>query len=409
MTTNDNLMTETSLPPDRPLTNSADSEISVFDLLIVLAKNKFLILGAPLVTAVVVAVYSLTLPPAYKAITKILPPQQSQSAASAVLAQLGGALGTSGAGGLTGGKGSNELYIAMLKSQAVANNLIERFELIKLWGIDAKHPSDIYEALSGRAKISSSLGGLIDIEVEDKDPKFAAALANAFVEELFKYTSTIAVTEAAQRRLFYERQLALAKENLTKAEIAARQALLTGGVIRVDAQGSAIVETTTRLRTQISAKEVQIGTMRAFAGDRNPDLQLALQEIESMKRQLAKIEESGVTKAVSNGNTGKGFDNLALLRDVKYYEVIFDLLARQFEMAKIDEAKDAAIIQVIDKAIEPDRRSKPRRTIMVLISSLLMGFVAVLLAFLREGLEKASTHPQKAARMLALKRYLAWR
>ncbi len=393
-----------------PVTNHQlpdDDEISLLDFAIVLAKHKKLILGLPFVVAVMVAGYSLTLTNIYTATTNILPPQQSPSTASAMLAQLGGIGGLlGGAGGL---KSSSDLYIAMLKSHTVADNLIQRFDLMKRWEIDIKHPSDAYKALQGVTDITSGKDGLINIAVNDKDPKFAADLANAYVDGLFKFTGVIAVTEASQRRLFFERQFGLAKENLAKAEAAARQALQTGGLVKVDDQGRAMVEATARLRGQITVKEVQIGAMRTFAADRNPELQLAQQELESMKRELGKIEGAGRSKSVPNGPRGQGIDNLGLLRDVKYYEVTFELLARQYELAKIDEAKDSAVIQVIDKAIEPDRRSKPKRTLMVLLGALVTGFAATLWAFVLEAMAKVRVDPQQASRLLDLKRYLAWK
>ena len=394
-------------PPNLPESQSTDDdEISLLDLLIVLAKHKKLILGLPFVVAVMVAGYSLLLPDIYTATTKIIPPQQNQSTASAMLAQLGGLAGLSGGAA----KSPNDVYIAMLKSRTVADKLIQRFGLMKLWEIDIKHPSDAYKVLGGITKITSEKDAIITIEVDDKDPKRAAELANAYVDELFKFTGVLAVTEASQRRLFFERQFALAKDNLAKAEAAARQALQTGGLVKVDDQGRAIVEVTARLRGQISVKEVQIGAMRTFAADRNPDLRLAQQELESLKRELAKIEGAGGTKSATNGPSGQGSDSLRLLRDVKYYEVIFDLLARQYELAKIDEAKDSALIQVLDKAIELDRKSKPHRSLIVLLYALLAGLIAIVWAYTREALEvqreRAKNDSQQVERLARLKSYL---
>lgn len=397
-------MTESSNLPDNQPTGD-DDEISLLDLLIVLAKHKKLILGLPFVVAVIAAGISLQLPIIFTASAKIFPAQQSQSASSAMLAQLGGIAGL--VGGVTGLKNPNDIYIAMLNSRTVADHLIERFGLMQLY--KAKLPSQARKALGGVTSIASGKDGVINIEVDDKDPKRAADLANAYVDELLKFTQVLAVTEASQRRLFFERQFAQAKENLTKAEAAARQALQTGGLVKVDEQGRAMVETTGRLRGQITVKEVQIGAMRTFAADRNPDLKLAQQELESMKRELARIEGAGGTNSAISGQSGQGTDSLRLLRDVKYHEVIFELLARQFELAKIDEAKDSALIQIMDKAIEPDSRSKPKRTLIVLLSTLAAGILGVLLAFISEALAKAGSDPQQLARLQTIKRYLTWR
>lgn len=386
-----------------PITDPDEDEVSLLDLLIVLAKHKLLVFGLPFVTAILAAIYSLTLPSIYTATTKILPPQQNQSTASAMLAQLGNL------GGLAGSKSSSDLYIAMLKSRTIADNMIQRFSLMKP---SDKYPSQVRQRLAGVTSITSR-DNLIIIEVDDTDPKRAADLANAYIEELYKLTNVLAVTDASQRRLFFEQQFAHARDQLAKAEVSARQALENGGLVQVERQGRAILESSARLRGQITVKEVQIGAMRSFAAERNPDLRLAQQELESMKRELAKIEGRAGAKAAEETSGGKGIDNLYLLRDLKYYETIYELLARQYEMAKIDEAKDSAVIQVLDKAIEPDFKSKPSRRNFVLVSTLVALFVGILFAFVREvmakTMAKVSVDPQLAKRLQTIKRYLAWR
>ena len=397
-------MTEPTNNASRTTSNETDDdEIRLLDLAIVLAKHKKLVLGLPLVVAILVAGISLQMSNIYTGTTKILPPQ-GQSPSSALLAQLGGLAGL--AGGAI--KNPNDLYIGMLKSRTVADNLIQRFELMK--NSEAKYPSLVRQGLAGATNIVAGKDGIITIEVDDKDPKRAADLANAYVEELFKLTQVLAVTEASQRRLFFERQFEQARDNLNKAEADARQAMAKGGLVQVESQGRAIVETTARLRGQITVKEVQIGAMRTFATDSNPDLKLAQKELESLKHELGRIEGTSGSKAVNGReNDSSGIDSLGLLRNVKYRETIYELLAKQFELAKIDEAKDSAVVQVMDKAIEPDRKSKPKRAVIVLITAFAALFIGILWAFVREGMAKAKTDPQTTGRLLDLKRYLAWK
>lgn len=395
---------------DQPALNNepqSEDEISLLDLLIVLAKNKKLILGLPLAAAIVSAIYSLLLPPIYTATTRMLPPQQSQSAASAMLPQLGGAMGGL-ASGIAGIKNPNDLYVAMLKSRTLADSMIQRFDLKAVY--QAELPSGVRAALEGASRVTSGKEGIITIEVDDKDPKRAAALANGYVEELAKLTNTLAVTEAGQRRLFFEQQLRLAKDNLTRAETAAKSALDKGGISMVEEQGKSMVGTTAQLRAQIAVKEVQIGAMKSFAAERNPDLQKAQQEWAVMRQQLARLEGGGeMLGNPGRGDNGQGFTNLALLRDVKYHGVVFELLAKQYEMAKLDEAKDSSLIQVLDKAIEPDRKSKPKRAMIVILATLAAGFIAILLAFMKEAMEKARQNPESSERMRQFRRFLAWR
>jgi tyrosine-protein kinase Etk/Wzc len=390
---------------DPRTTKPEDDELSVFELLIVLVKHKFLLLGLPVAAGIAGLIYSLMLPNVYTASTKLLPPQQSASASSAMLAQLGGLGSLVGAAG--GYKSSTDLFVGMLKSRTVGDSMVQRFELAKTPGM--KYPSEARQTLMGVTNITTGKDGFITIEVDDKDPKRAAEIANAYVDELMKLTQGLAVTEASQRRLFFERQFQQARDNLAKAETRAREGLDRGGLVKVDEQGRAMVETTGRLRGQITVKEVQIGAMRSFAADRNAELLRAEQELEVMKRQLAKIEGEGGDRPGNRAARGSGMGNLGLLRDVKYYEVIYELLAKQFEMAKIDEAKDSAVIQVLDPAIPPDFRSKPNRRNIVLLWGLSALILGIVLAFIIEAITKAASDPQQLERLQIIKHYLRWR
>jgi uncharacterized protein involved in exopolysaccharide biosynthesis len=398
-------MTEPQIPAPASPEDSNEDEISLLDIAIVLAKHKKLVLGLPAIVAVLAIVISLLLPKIYTGTTKILPPQQGQSAASAMLTQFGALAGVAGA--TAGLKNPNDLYVGMLKSRTVADGLIQRFDLLKIY--DVKLSSVARKSLDKATTITSGKDGIIVIDVEDKDPKRAAQMANAYVEELIKLTNVLAVTEASQKRLFFERQLAQAKDNLAKAEIAAREALAKGGLAQVEGQGRVMLETSARLRAQIAVKQVQIGAMRAYAAERNPELLMAQQELAVMKSELARVEGTGGIGNETNGVEGKGLDNLVLMRNIKYNEFLSELLAKQYEFAKIEEAKNSAIIQVMDKAIEPDRKSKPKSALIVMLATLAAGFVAVIVVFIREAMDKARKNPHQAERLTVFRRHLDWR
>ena len=390
---------------------AAEDEASLLDLLIVLAKHKRIVLGFPLAVGVVASVVCVLMPNVYTGTARILPPQQSASAATALLNQLGGALGglTGAAGGSFGIRNPSDLYVGMLKSRTVADNLINGFGLRKVYDEDLL--SSTRKRLENVTTITSGRDGIINIEVDDHDPKRAADMANAYVDELKKLTKVLAVTEASQRRLFFEQQLVQAKDNLTAAEIAARQGLQKGGLAQVDAQGRSMIEVTARLRAQISAKEVQLGAMRTFATEGNPELQRTQQELEALRHELGRIEGSSTLPATGKGDAsgGSGLDNLGRLRDVKYYEFLYEFLAKQFELAKIDEAKDATVIQVMDRAIVPDRKSKPRRSLIVLLSAFLALCASVLWAVFKERATHARLDPTTSSRLTRLRDYLRWR
>jgi uncharacterized protein involved in exopolysaccharide biosynthesis len=360
-----------------------DDEGSFIDILIVLAKRKLLVVGFPAVAAAVAASITLLLPDYYTGVAKILPPQQTP-ATSSVIAQLGNLAGLAGGAGAAGLKNPNDLYVGMLRSRSVADSLIQRFDLNGRY--DEKYQSLTRKRLERETTITAGKDGIITIQVDDRDPKRAADLANGYVHELFKLTKVLAVTEASQRRLFFERQLEQAKESLAKSEALTRRALDKGGLVLVEGQGRVMAETSARLRAEITVKEIQIGAMRTFASDRNPDLQRTQQQAEVLKRELARVEGTGAATSVSSEEVnGKGIENLRLLREMRYNEVTYELLAKQYEIAKIDEAKDSAIVQVMDPAIEPDRSSKPARVHIVLLCTLLAAFVAGVWAFALEA------------------------
>jgi capsule polysaccharide export protein KpsE/RkpR len=327
-----------------------------------------------------------------------------------MLGQLGALAGMTGTS--IGFKNPNDVYVGMLKSRTVADSLIERFDLQKVY--DRARISDTRNVLANATKISSGRDGLITVEVDDREPNRAAALANGYIEELYKLTQTLALTEASHRRLFLENQLRAVKTELAAAEVNLKNTQEATGLIKLDDQGRAIIESVARLQAQIAAKEVQIGAMRAFATEQNPQLLVAQQELTGLRAQLARVERE---QKLGSGNvlvpTGKipeaGLEYARKFRDVKYYETIFEILAKQFEMAKLDEARDSSVIQVLDKAVVPETRSRPARARIVFAMTLTAVILAVVLAFIIEALQRARANPAHAQRLSALGRYLRGR
>jgi uncharacterized protein involved in exopolysaccharide biosynthesis len=297
----------------------------------------------------------------------------------------------------------------MLKSRTVADALIKRFNLQQKY--EKKTLEDTRKALSQETQVASGKDGFITIEYSDKDPKFAANVANAYVEELDKLNNTLAVTEASRKRLFFETQLKMTRDNLAAAEVGFKQTQERTGLIQPEAQGQAIIMAASNLRAQVTAAEVKLQSMGSFATPQNPDYQKLQQNLTSLRAQLAKAERNGVQ---GRGDimvpTGKlpetGLEYIRKMRDLKYQETLFELLSKQFEIAKIDEAKEAALIQVVDKALVPEQKSKPKRSLIVILATLMALFLGVLLAFVREASERASQDPASAERMNLIHRYL---
>ena len=402
-------MTSNSSGPEATVPTETH-ETTVLDLLIVLAKHKLLIAKAMLAGAIISALVALLLPNIYTGSARIMPPQQGQSAAAMLMGQLSG-LATL-AGSPVSLKNPNDMYIGMLKSRTVADNLISRFGFQQQYGTETM--VETRKELAENSAITSTRDGLILIEFDDEDPKKAAAVANAYIEELDKLTQGLAVSEAGQRRLFFERQLKQTKEDLANAETALKYTQEKTGLIKLDDQGRAIIEAVATLRAQVASKEIELRSMRTFATEGNPDYVRTEQQLAGLRAELAKLERS---KIAGGGDillpTGKvpeaGLEYLRKFRDVRYYETIFELLSKQFEAAKIDEAREAAIIQVVDRAVPPDRKSKPKRALIVVLATFLAAFVGVTWAFVREIVERSKHDPRLAARLRDLRAHARFR
>jgi uncharacterized protein involved in exopolysaccharide biosynthesis len=256
----------------------------------------------------------------------------------------------------------------------------------------------------------SNKDGLLHISVEDRDPKRAAEIANGYVDQFRTLSQHLAITEASQRRLFFEQELEQTKNHLADAEEALKVTEQKTGVIQLDSQAKALIESAASLRAQITAREVQIQGMQTYATAENSQLVQAQRELDSLRAQLAKLggseEDSGELMVPRGKVTEAGLEYVRKLRDVKYYETIFDILARQFEIAKLDEAKEGSLIQVVDPAIPPDKRSFPKRILIVIgvtVAGLFFGCVA---ALLQAGLRRMSDDPQSGPKLAMLRRNL---
>lgn len=396
----------TGLPPEET------NEVSLLDLTVLLVQHKRFILrfvsGATLLAIIV----SLLLPVQYEATTALLPPTQNTSMASAMLGQIGNIGGLGGLASLAGGfgiKSQADMYVAFLKSRTVEDAMIQRFGLMKEY--EKKRVSDARKAFENQTTvIAGAKDGLIRITVEDRDPQRAAEMANGWVDEFRKLTGTLAVTEAARRRLFFEQELQSAKQNLAVAEEAMRETQRKTGVLQIDSQARALIESVAILRGQVAAKEVQIEGMRSFAAEDNPDLVLAKQELAALQKQLEQLagsrSDTGTDIVLSKGRvTQSGMEYLQRYRDLKYNETVYELLMKGLEVAKLDEAKEGEIVQVVDTAVTPDKKSSPHRTIIVLVSMILAFFIAVFWIVVHQGMSRAFEMPENRRRLDAIKMY----
>ncbi len=318
-----------------------------------------------------------------------------------MMAQLGslGALAAGSAGGL-GIKNPNDQQIALLRSRVVEEKMVARFHLQDLY-----HRKYVSSTRKQWQKVTATdpglKDGLIRLSVTDRDPKRAAEMANAWVEEYRAFSSTMALTEASQRRLFYERELAGAREELVRAEEDMKQTEQRTGVIDLEGQGRSMIASAAILRGQLAAKQVEIRAMRQFAAEGNPDLQRAEQEAAGMEAQLSAMDatnnrQSGDLIVPKGTATQSTLDYERALREVKYRETLQDLLTRQYEGARVDEARQGSLIQVVEPAAVPDRADDSLRIwiaigafLFCLPIGLLVAVVAELISYLRDTHHRA--------------------
>jgi len=385
--------THTDLDASQMLADE-DDEINLLDLLQVVADNLRLLVLGPLAAGLLALGYSFTIAPTFTATTKFLPPQQQASGAASLLQSLGALGGLAGAA--TGLKNPADQYVAFVQSRSVQDALIDRFKLIERY--DVKFRQDARTALEGNATIRSGKDGIITIEADDEDPRFAAQLANAHVEELQKLLSRLAVTEAQQRRVFFENQLTTAKENLVKAEQALKASGVNTSDLKVDPQVA--VEGLAKLRATITAQEVKLASMRGYLTESAPDFKQAQIELAALRSQVTRTEKE---EPASNGSQS---DYIAKFRDFKYSETLFELFAKQYEIARVDESREGAVIQVVDVAQAPERKSKPKKAMIAVVTTLAVGFALLLFVFVRSALRGAAQDEKSAEKLSHLRR--AW-
>ena len=382
--------------------------LHVLDLLIVFARRRRFIalftVGAGLLTAIVV----LLIPSQYTAETMVLPPAQNSSISSALLSQLGGSSAlASVAGAGLGIKNPSDMYISLFRSRTVEDAVVQRFGLMARYR--TKRITDARKAFEDHSTaILGVKDGLIRITVRDSDPKLAAEIANAYVDEFRKLSANLAITEASQRRVFFQQQLLEANGNLATAEEAMKYTEQSTGILQIDSQARSLIESAAALRAQVTAKEVQLQAMRAYATEDNPDVVRAKDQLAALQSQLAKLagnaDDSDAGLIVSKGKVPQaGMEYLRKLRDVKYYETIEQLIAKQFEMAKLDEAHQGAIIQVADVAVTPDKKSSPHRALIVILVTMIASVTAVLWVLTTARWEQALRDPEKSNKIRALR------
>ena len=390
--------------------------VALLDLLTWIGEGKRLIAGVTVAVALLSIGVSLLLPNEYTARATLLPPNsQGQSSSAAALAALGARSG--GRGGLTGGgaKTPHQLYVALLESDSVQRVLADKFDLKTRW--DKKTYEELRKEFPQHVRVAADKkSGVISVEVDDEAPKFAADLANGYTTEITQLLGRLAVSEAQQRRVFFEQQLKETKENLVKAEQGLRQVQEKSGVIVLDKQAEALITGAALLRAQIVEREVQLKVLRTGATEQNPDVQRLNSELRAMRAELARMESSqgGTAGSAIDLPVGRlpeaGIEYVRARRELKLQEALLESMVRQYEIAKLDEAKEGPVLQAVDVALPPDRKSKPQRALIVLASTLLALLASSAWVVVRRySAQSRENDPEQAKAWDAFTRAWRWR
>ena len=367
-----------------------DEGVSLLDLAIPLAEHWKLLVIGPLLAGLVALGITYLIAPTFTARTVFLPPQQQQSAAASALSSLGALSGLVGAAANI--KSPADQYVALMQSATVRDRIIDRFDLMHVYKV--KYRFEARKELAANAQISiGKKDGLITVAVNDTDPKRAADIANRYVDELRVMTNNLALTEAQQRRVFFETQLKQTRDRLTAAQQALQASGFNPGALKAEPKAAA--DSYARMRAEVTAAEVRLQTMRRGLADTAPEVQQQLAQLDALRAQLGKVEAT----TPSDG----GPDYISKYRQFKYEETLFDLFSRQYEMAKLDESREGSLIQVVDAATPPEHKSKPKRALAALASTFGSFFSLALFVLIQQGWRRARSTPGTAEKVAQLR------
>ena len=381
-----------------PAQNKIDAyEINLLDVAIVLSKHKKLIIALPLITAIIFAIMSIKVPDTFQAETTFMPPQKSQNVGSMLssissLGSISGMLGGSGSGAGNG----NELYIAIMKSRDMQYRLVKRFNLLAVYNTTSLEHARL--ALNGQTEIKSDKSGLIALTITDTDPKRAAMLANGYADELMHSNNELAISEAAQHRLIAESQFLKAKNTLLEAETTVKQLQESTGLITVGPE-------VTMLQAMINNTQRQLKDMSITTTPGNPEYIKTQQKLTNLEAEIGKAQAQGPKGYISKAPE-RILDYMHKTRDLKYAEALYQMASQTLAAAKMSELTSGSTIQIVDKAIPPEQKSGPNRTRTIAISFFAALFVAVVLAFLIEAIERTKHNPEGTAQFQTIRKHL---
>lgn len=366
----------TDLPVASPA-SSNESGTSFLEVIEILAARWRLLVVLPLLVGVSVAAITFVIQPTFTGRTTFLPPQTQQGPGAAALASFGALAGLAS----TGVRTPADQFAALLNSDVVRNRLIDQFDLVKVYDVPLRH--DARKKLAENTRIAvGRRDGIITLEVDDYDATRAAEIANTYVEELRKLAARLALTEAQQRRAFFEAELTQTRDRLNRAQEELQRSGFSGQTLRADPKAAA--ENFVRLQAQLTAAEIRLQGLRVNLTDNAPEVVQQAALVTALRRELVKIE--GDNRKMSNGDE----QYISRYRDFRYQETMLEILARQYELARLDERRDGGSLQVIDNAQAPERRTSPKRGLMTISAVLISAAVLVVLILMHASFKSMS-------------------
>jgi uncharacterized protein involved in exopolysaccharide biosynthesis len=382
------------MTPSENINSATDSmPMDLIDLAVVVGQNRRLLFVGPVIASLIALAASYAIKPTFSAKTVFMPPQQQQNMAASALQSLGGLASLAGAAGV---KTPGDQYVALMQSSRVSTRVINAFTLKDVYA--SATLDDARKILASNVRIElGKKDGLVSVEVSDSDPVRAAAIANRYVDELRRLAGELALTEAQQRRVFFEKQLQQAKAKLATAQMALQATGVNERTLRVEPKAAA--EAYANLRAQVTAAEVRLQSMRHHLTDEAPELKMAMSNLAALRGQLVKVE------AVDQSAANDAYINA--YREYKYQEALFDLFSKQFEVAKLDESKEGALIQVVDQATPPEKPVKPRKSLVAVLGGGVAGVLLLLYVFIKQAVMRSQDDAAGREKMDRLRR--AWR
>ncbi len=399
------MQTQNSQMENTPNSQIDDDEINLMDILLVIAKYNRFIIFLVVLSVMAAYVYALRQPILYSANVLIMPPKSAMNQTGLLIGQLSSLGLDSGSGS---GSGSGPSISVLIRSQKLAYRIVEKLDLQSVYKVKSLEAAR--NVLTSATNVAVNKDGTIFIECLDKDPKMTTLMAKTYIEELDKFNNTIAVTNASRTRLYLEKQLKIANLELANREVAMKESQKNTDLTPSEVQTGSMANLIVTLRGQITSKELELAALRAYATEQNPTYRNAILSLAVLRAQLQKLESDngvrGKDTSEIKGSSKTGSEFLNNMRDLRYQQSFVESLKKQYDIAKMDEAKDVNLIQVLNEPITPEQPSKPRRVLIVAIGALFGLFMGIVLAFILNGLDKAMQNSESARRLDLLKRYL---